>query len=112
MNEENITFFAGVPTIVLGDAPLPRCRPVRLAEIAARTLARDYLWWSGSCTPGKEVMLGPSREIQRQNRRGMIFPKPAPLPLFTRLDREARPGSIGFPVWGVEVRLVDADDQT
>jgi long-chain acyl-CoA synthetase len=35
----------------------------------------------------------------------------SPIAVFNRLDREIKPGSIGFPVWGVEVRLVDANDQ-
>ena len=33
----------------------------------------------------------------------------SPVATFNRVDRPRRPGSIGLPVWGVEVRIV-ADD--
>ena len=29
---------------------------------------------------------------------------------FNRRDRERKVGSVGLPVWGVEVRVVDPDD--
>jgi long-chain acyl-CoA synthetase len=35
----------------------------------------------------------------------------SPIAVFNRLDRVAKPGSIGLPVWGVEVRVVDQDDR-
>ena len=34
----------------------------------------------------------------------------SPVATFNRLDRPTKPGSIGLPVWGVSVRLVDQHD--
>ncbi len=34
----------------------------------------------------------------------------SPIATFNRLDRPTKPGSIGLPVWGVSVRLVDQED--
>src|SRR5213080_4557703 len=31
--------------------------------------------------------------------------------IFNRLDRERKPGSIGLPVWGISVHVVDQQDQ-
>jgi long-chain acyl-CoA synthetase len=34
----------------------------------------------------------------------------SPIATFNRMDRPAKPGSIGLPVWGISVRVVDQDD--
>ena len=34
----------------------------------------------------------------------------SPVASFNHLDRERRPGSVGTPIWGVEMRIVDAED--
>ncbi len=36
----------------------------------------------------------------------------SPVATFNHLDREPKPGSIGTPIWGVEVKLIDADWKT
>jgi long-chain acyl-CoA synthetase len=35
----------------------------------------------------------------------------SPTATFNRLDRPSKPGTVGLPVWGVSVRVVDADDK-
>ncbi len=36
----------------------------------------------------------------------------SPVATFNHLDQEPKPGSIGTPIWGVEVKLIDADWKT
>ena len=36
----------------------------------------------------------------------------SPVATFNPPDRESKPGSIGTPIWGVEVKLIDADWST
>ena len=33
----------------------------------------------------------------------------SPVSTFNQVDRPAKPGSIGYPIWGVEVKLIDED---
>lgn len=35
----------------------------------------------------------------------------SPVASFNPLDRERKPGSVGVPVWGIEMRVVDENDQ-
>jgi long-chain acyl-CoA synthetase len=44
-------------------------------------------------------------------REGYGLSETSPVVAFNRLDRPSRPGSIGMPVWGVELDLLGADGQ-
>ena len=107
MEEENITIFAGVPTMYWAMLNYPRADQYDLQKIA-RNLR---LACSGGAAMPVEVMLAFNEKFNVKILEGYGLSETSPIAVFNRLDREARPGSIGFPVWGVEVRLVDADDQ-
>src|SRR5258708_16498129 len=66
---------------------------------------------SGGAAMPVEVMLAFNEKFNVKILEGYGLSETSPIAVFNRLDREARPGSIGLPVWGVQVRLVDADDQ-
>ncbi|TMC27004.1 MAG: long-chain fatty acid--CoA ligase [Chloroflexi bacterium] len=107
MEEENITIFAGVPTMYWAMLHYSRADQYDLQKIA-RNLR---LACSGGAAMPVEVMLAFNEKFNVKILEGYGLSETSPIAVFNRLDREARPGSIGLPVWGVEVRLVDADDR-
>jgi len=66
---------------------------------------------SGGAAMPVEVMLAFNEKFNVKILEGYGLSETSPIAVFNRLDREAKPGSIGLPVWGVEVRVVDQDDQ-
>jgi len=77
-----------------------------------QTIARTLrIAISGGAAMPVEVMLAFNEKFNVKILEGYGLSETSPIAVFNRLDREARPGSIGLPVWGVEVRLVDADDR-
>src|SRR5947209_5912446 len=107
MDEENITIFAGVPTMYWAMLHYPRADQYDLQKIS-RNLRITV---SGGAAMPVEVMRAFNEKFNVKVLEGYGLSETSPIAVFNRLDREARPGSIGFPVWGVEVRLVDANDQ-
>src|SRR3989440_4108600 len=107
MEEEQITLFAGVPTMYWALLHYPRADQHDLQTIA-RTLRVAI---SGGAAMPVEVMRAFNEKFSVKILEGYGLSETSPIAVFNRLDRQARPGSIGFPVWGVQVRLVDADDQ-
>src|SRR5438105_13805271 len=66
---------------------------------------------AGAAVMPVEVMRAFNEKFNVKILEGYGLSETSPIAVFNRLDREARPGSIGFPVWGGEVRLVNDDDQ-
>lgn len=104
MLSEDVTFFGGVPTMywaLLGalDDSVDVAKLARNLRVAVS---------GGSALP---------REVHRafQERFGVTIlegyglSETSPVASFSRLGQEPRPGSIGVPVPGVEMRLVDGD---
>ena len=58
-----------------------------------------------------EVMRAFNEKFQVTILEGYGLSETSPVATFNRLDREVKPGSVGLPVWGVDVRLVDQNDQ-
>src|SRR6266446_7003728 len=106
MEEENITIFAGVPTMYWALLHHPRSDQYDLQKIA-RTLR---LAISGGAAMPVEVMLAFNEKFNVKIIEGYGLSETSPIAVFNRLDREVKPGSIGLPVWGVQVRVVDQDD--
>ena len=107
MEEEHVTIFAGVPTMYWALLHYPKADQYDLQTIA-RTLR---LAISGGAAMPVEVMRAFNEKFNVHIIEGYGLSETSPIATFNRLDREAKPGSIGFPVWGVQVRLVDAHDQ-
>ena len=107
MEEESITIFAGVPTMYWAMLNYPKADQYDLQKIA-RNLRVTI---SGGAAMPVEVMRAFNEKFNVKILEGYGLSETSPIAVFNRLDREAKPGSIGLPVWGVEVRLVDADDQ-
>lgn len=107
MDKENITFFAGVPTMYWALLNYPEANQFDLEKIS-RNLR---ICVSGGAAMPVEVMRSFNEKFQVTILEGYGLSETSPIATFTRLDREIRPGSIGLPVWGVDIRLMDQNDQ-
>lgn len=107
MEEENVTIFAGVPTMYWAMLNYPGAGTYDLQKIA-RNLRVSI---SGGAAMPVEVMRAFNEKFQVTILEGYGLSETSPIATFNRLDRSIKPGSIGLPVWGVEVRLVDRNDQ-
>jgi long-chain acyl-CoA synthetase len=107
MQQEQVTFFAGVPTMYWGllgaldDS-------VDVAMIAGN-LRRAV---SGGASLPVEILREVKDRFGVQILEGYGLSETSPVATFSQLDRPPRPGSIGTPVWGVEVKLIDGDWET
>ncbi|GGQ62988.1 long-chain-fatty-acid--CoA ligase [Couchioplanes azureus] len=102
LQKEDVTFFAGVPTMYWGllnalteDVDVERiARTMRVAVSGGSSLPVEII---------KEVKARFGVQILE----GYGLSETSPVATFSDPDSEPRPGSIGIPIWGVEVRLVD-----
>jgi long-chain acyl-CoA synthetase len=106
MERENVTFFAGVPTMYWSLLNHPGADRYDLEKIARQL----RLAVSGGSAMPVEVMRAFEEKFQVKILEGYGLSETSPVATFNRLDRESKPGSIGLPVWGISVRLVDQDD--
>ncbi len=105
MQAERVTFFAGVPTMYHALLDSPAAGEFDLAGIAARLRVAV----SGGAALPAEVMRRFEERLGVPILEGYGLSETSPVATFNRIDRPRRPGSIGLPVWGVEVQ-VRADD--
>ncbi|MFW0783771.1 long-chain fatty acid--CoA ligase [Gordonia sp. CPCC 206044] len=106
---ENVTVFAGVPTMywaLLAELDIPgTVDAVDVARIAATMRCAIS---GGSALPADIL----ERFEQRMGiliREGYGLSETSPLALFGDPERPPRPGSVGVPVWGVQARLIDSE---
>ncbi|MDT2008100.1 long-chain fatty acid--CoA ligase [Rhodococcus opacus] len=106
MNEQNVTVFAGVPTMYWGllDALAAGVDGVDVTRIAANL--RKAI--SGGSALPVEILKQFRQQFGVQILEGYGLSETSPLAVFSDAESDTRPGSIGTPVWGVQVQLVDA----
>ncbi|MEU0503534.1 long-chain fatty acid--CoA ligase, partial [Nocardia sp. NPDC005998] len=107
MQTEQITVFAGVPTMYWGLLQAVD-ESVDLRGITERL----RLALSGGAALPVEILTRFRQRFGVHIAEGYGLSETSPLALFADLDHEPRPGSIGLPVWGVEVRLIDDEWNT
>jgi len=107
MERDNVTIFAGVPTMYWAMLNHPHPEKFDLAKIAHNL----RLAVSGGAAMPVEVMRAFGEKFGVQILEGYGLSETSPVATFNRLDRPPKPGSIGLPVWGVQVRLVDPLDK-
>ncbi|MCY9784068.1 long-chain fatty acid--CoA ligase [Nocardiopsis sp. EMB25] len=105
MEREGVTFFAGVPTMYWG---LLRCETADRFDLA-RIATTMRISVSGGAALPMEVLHGFEDRFGVGILEGYGLSETSPLATFNRPDRPRRPGSVGVPVWGVEVGVVGAD---
>jgi long-chain acyl-CoA synthetase len=106
MEREGVTMFAGVPTMYWALLNHPGADKHDLEKIASNL----RLCVSGGAAMPVEVMKAFEAKFNVTILEGYGLSETSPVATFNRLDRPTKPGSIGLPVWGVSVRLVDKDD--
>jgi long-chain acyl-CoA synthetase len=102
MQSEEITFFAGVPTMYWGLlGALDESVDVnRIAGNLRVCIA------GGSSLP-VEIISDFKKRFGVDIKEGYGLSETSPVATFNPPDRESKPGSIGTPIWGVEVKLID-----
>ena len=107
LQQEEITFFAGVPTMYWGllgalDGD------VDVERIAARL----KIAVSGGASLPVEIITEFKNRFHVDIYEGYGLSETAPVATFNQRERPAKPGSIGYPIWGVEAKLIDYDWNT
>jgi len=107
MQKENISFFAGVPTMYWG--LLGALTEDIDVDLIAKSLRVAV---AGGASLPVEIIKAVKERFHVQILEGYGLSETSPVATFSDPDRDPRPGSIGIPIWGVEVKLVDADWKT
>jgi len=102
LQKENVTFFAGVPTMYWGLLGA-LTEDVDVDRIAANLRVAV----SGGASLPVEIIKEFKDRFHVQILEGYGLSETSPLATFADPDRAPRPGSIGVPIWGVECMLVD-----
>jgi long-chain acyl-CoA synthetase len=104
MEKEDITFFAGVPTMYWGllgaltdDVDVDRIAANLRVSVAG-----------GSSLP-VEIIKEFNAKFHVQILEGYGLSETSPVATFSQPGSEPRPGSIGVPIWGIDVKLIDDD---
>jgi long-chain acyl-CoA synthetase len=107
MDAEEVTFFAGVPTMYWGllGALTEEVNVDKIAGNLRRAIS------GGSSLP-VEILEQVKKRFHIEILEGYGLSETSPVATFSQLGTEPRPGSIGTPVWGVEVKLIDNDWNT
>ncbi|MCB0166831.1 MAG: long-chain fatty acid--CoA ligase [Anaerolineae bacterium] len=107
MQNENVSVFCGVPTMYWALLNHPQANNYDLDKIA-RNLR---ICVSGGSSLPVEVLRGFEEKFNVPILEGYGLSETSPVASFNHLDRERKPGSIGTPIWGIEMRVVDVNDQ-
>ena len=101
---EDVTFFAGVPTMYWG-----LLRALGEGVDVGRIAANMRVAVSGGSSLPVEIIREVQERFGLQILEGYGLSETSPVATFSDPDRDVRPGSIGVPIWGVEVKLIDPE---
>ncbi|MGI8645014.1 MAG: long-chain-fatty-acid--CoA ligase [Nocardioides sp.] len=109
MQKEDITFFAGVPTMWWGLLhALDEGVDVDVERIAGNLRVAA----SGGSSLPVEIIKDVQSKLGVQILEGYGLSETSPVATFSDPDRDPVPGSIGIPIWGVECKLISDDWKT
>jgi long-chain acyl-CoA synthetase len=104
LQSEEVTFFAGVPTMwwgLLGALD---------GNVDVEKIARNLrVGVSGGASLPVEIIKETKARLGVTILEGYGLSETSPVATFSDPDREPRAGSIGVPIWGVECKLIDDD---
>ncbi len=101
LQSEDVTFFAGVPTMYWGLLNA-LTDDVDVARIAGNMRVAV----SGGSSLPVEIIKAVRERLGVTILEGYGLSETSPVATFSDPDSEPRPGSIGIPVWGVELKLI------
>ena len=104
---DNVTFFAGVPTMYWAILNYPKADDYDLEKIARNMIMAVS---GGSALP-VEVLKDFGEKFSVPILEGYGLSETSPVANFNRPDLPTKPGSVGPAVWGVDVRVVDFNDE-
>lgn len=106
MQEEKVTIFVGVPTmywsLLTYEDKENRFDIDRISE-------NLRIGVSGASSLPLEIIKGFEKKYRIPIVEGYGLSETSPVATFNHLHKERRPGSVGTPIWGVEVKLLDHD---
>jgi long-chain acyl-CoA synthetase len=103
MERDGVTLFAGVPTMYFA---LLHHQPERDPD-----LSRLRFCMSGGAPMPVEVMKAFEEKFGVEVLEGYGLSETSPVASFNTPERTRTPGSIGYPVWGVEMAILDENDR-
>jgi long-chain acyl-CoA synthetase len=101
LERDRITLFAGVPTMYFALLNLERTRDYDLSSLE--------LCMTGGAPMPVEVMTAFESKFGVPILEGFGLSETSPVASFNVRDKPRRAGSIGYPVWGVEMSIQDDD---
>ncbi|MFI6816501.1 long-chain fatty acid--CoA ligase [Nonomuraea sp. NPDC050328] len=105
MRKEGVTIFAGVPTMYWALLSKIHADGVEVPDTLRVAVA-------GGASSPVEVLKDFEKTFGIPILEGYGLSETSPVASFNQLGRPTKPGTIGFPIWGVEMRLIDGDWNT
>jgi long-chain acyl-CoA synthetase len=110
MQSDDVSVFCAVPTMYWGLLDLPGAESeFNLAKIKNTNTLRICV--SGGSSLPVEIIRQFETRFDVAILEGYGLSETAPVSTFSNLEYERKPGSIGKPIWGVEIMIVDKDDR-
>jgi long-chain acyl-CoA synthetase len=104
IQRDRVTIFEGMPTMYAAMLHLPDADPAAAATL--RVCA------SGGASLPVEILRAFEEKFGCMILEGYGLSETSPVASFNQPDQERKPGSIGTPIEGVEMRLIDDEGQT
>jgi long-chain acyl-CoA synthetase len=101
MQRDRVTHFSGVPTMYFYLLNFPGADQYDIGSLRFCS--------SGGAAMPVEVMQAFNKKYHVTILEGYGLSETSPVASFNHLDRPQKPGSIGTPIWGVEMRCVDPE---
>ena len=107
MARDKVSFFAGVPTMYWTLLLVAKAGGVDTTAIARHI----RLCASGGAAMPLEIMRAFEATFSVRIVEGYGLSETSPVACFNQLHRPSRPGTVGLPIFGVDVRCVDEEDR-
>jgi long-chain acyl-CoA synthetase len=108
MQKEKVSIFAGVPTMYWALlAYEDKDGQFDLESISERL----RIGISGASSLPLEIIKGIEKKYNIPIMEGYGLSETCPVATFNHLHKERKPGSVGTPIWGIEVKIFDTKDR-
>ena len=108
IQHQGATIFAGVPTMYWAMLHFEDKEGLFDFELIKNTLR---LGASGGAAMPVEIIRGFEEKYKLQILEGFGLSETCPVATFNQTHKPCKPGSIGFPIWGIEVKIFDDQAQ-